>query len=228
MIISQMLRPISFKFLVIIIGMEQKKAIIRIFRAVFGIALLVYMFTNEKMSYWLPFYTFQTNLFIGIWYILAGVFPGNGKANFWLRDGFKGALTTYITITGVVYNLVLIPYEVAYVGYLPTSSIITHMIVPVVMIVDYLITPAVVQPQWKKLPYWLIYPLSYAAITLVNGALTGFYPYPFIDPESVGSIPRLVLNYIVLVLAHLGLAAGYLAIARNKWKRQQSSKTTVV
>ena len=196
----------------------QKKTT-RIIRTLIGASLLLYIFTNAKMEYWLPFYTFQTNVFVGLWYLFSGLLPGKEKPSFLITDSFKGAITTYITITGLVYNLVLIPVEIAYVGYIPFVSVVTHMIVPVMMVTDFIITPPVKKPQWKKLPLWLTYPIVYAAITLLNGAINDFYPYPFIDPGQVNTTAQLVFNYIALFLIHLGLAGLYFFIARKKWQK---------
>ena len=191
----------------------------RIFRTIIGASLLIYIFTNAKMSYWLPFYTFHTNVFVGVWYLFSGLFPGKEQPSFWINDATKGAITTYITITGLVYNLVLIPVEVAYVGYIPFVSIVTHMIVPVMMVIDYLITPTVKQPQWKQAPLWMTYPMIDFVSIQIMGAISDFYPYPFIDPSHVNSSPQLFINYIILLIIHIGLAALYLTIARRKWRK---------
>lgn len=178
------------------------------------------MFTNDKFPYWLPFYTFHTNLFVAFWYILAGALPYKDKPSFWLNTSLKGAITTYITITGLVYNTLLIPVERAFRGYIPFASIVTHIFVPLIMILDYLLSPVVDKPDWRRLWLWLSYPLLYGAGILIGGSISGKYPYPFIDPQQVGSIPQLIINYVALILFHLGLAAVYLAIGRRKFNRQ--------
>jgi hypothetical protein len=33
---------------------------------------------------------------------------------------------------------------------------------------------------------WLLFPLAYAVLSLIHGALTGFYPHPFIDETKLG------------------------------------------
>lgn len=218
-----MLRPIFLPTLGIIETMDYQKSTTRIIRTLIGVSLLIYIFTNTKMSYWLPYYTFHTNVFVGLWYVAVGLFPGKQKNTFWIKDGFKGAVTTYITITGLVYNAVLIPYEKSFLGYIPLVSIITHSVVPTMMILDYIVTPTVSKPDWKKLPWWLSYPWLYAAFCLINGAISGFYPYPFINPTMVRSTGMLVFNYIALILVHAGLAAIYLAIARRKAAKQTNS-----
>ena len=194
----------------------------RIIRIIFGLGLLVYLFTNEKFPYWLPFYTFHTNLFVAFWYILSGAFPGKEKPAFWLHTSLKAAITSYITITGLVYNTLLIPVERAFRGYIPFASIVTHIFVPLIMILDYLLSPVVDKPDWRRLWLWMSYPLLYAAGIVIGGSISGKYPYPFIDPQQVRSIPQLIINYAALMLFHLGLAALYLAIGRRKFNRQQA------
>lgn len=201
--------------------MKEKMTPLRIVRLVFGLALITYVFTRGKITSWLPFYTIQTNLMVGAWFTLAGIMPEREqKHTFWMKDAVKGSVTTYITITGLVYNLVLIPYEVAHYGRISTTSIITHMIVPTVMILDYLFTSTKENPKWSQLYFWLVYPLLYAAGTLIRAAFTGFWPYPFIDPAQANSTPQLIVNYIAVLAAHVGLAALYLAIARKKWTKK--------
>ncbi len=201
--------------------MNYQSKLSRVLRTIIGISLLVYLFSNEKMNYWFPYYTFHTNVFVGLWYVLSGLFPGKEKPSLWVKDAFKGAVTTYITITGLVYCTLLIQVEIAYVGYLPFASIIIHMVVPVLMIADYVFFPVVLSPQWKRLPFWLTYPILYALFTLIRGAIIDFYPYPFIDPNQVNTTLQLVINYVGLILLHVGFAAFYLAIARRKWNRRQ-------
>lgn len=194
----------------------------RIIRILFGLGLLVYLFTDEKFPYWLPFYTFHTNLFVAFWYILAGAFPHKDKTTFWFHTSVKGAITTYITITALVYNTLLIPVERAYRGYIPFASIVTHIFVPLIMILDYSLSPVVDKPDWRRLWLWLSYPLLFAVGTIIDGSISGKYPYPFIDPQQVGSTPQLIINYAALILLHLALSALYLAIGRRKFNRQKA------
>ncbi len=35
--------------------------------------------------------------------------------------------------------------------------------------------------HWSRVPFWLVYPLVYLGYSLVHGAMTGWYPYLFLD-----------------------------------------------
>lgn len=60
---------------------------------------------------------------------------------------------------------------------------------------------------------WLGYPLVYAAYSLIHGAVTGFYPYPFIN----------VSNMAVLVLVFLGLGLALIGIDRRMGRSNEQA-----
>jgi hypothetical protein len=62
---------------------------------------------------------------------------------------------------------------------------------------------------------WMIYPLGYLALTMLRGALSDFYPYPFIDVVELG-YQRALINAMLLVLAFLLLMAVFIAINHRR------------
>ena len=52
--------------------------------------------------------------------------------------------------------------------------------------------------------------------TLVHGALTGWYPYPFTDVAEIG-YPRALLNMAGLIAIFLALVAALAAIGKRLW-----------
>ncbi len=65
----------------------------------------------------------------------------------------------------------------------------------------------------RDLPAWLIWPALYATYALIRGALTGFWPYPFLDAAQLG-LPLVALNTVGMVLAFAALGLGLIALAR--------------
>jgi hypothetical protein len=51
----------------------------------------------------------------------------------------------------------------------------------------------------------VIYPLAWTVLTLIRGALDGWYPYPFLDPANGG--------YGALVTTTVGIVVGFFVIA---------------
>lgn len=67
---------------------------------------------------------------------------------------------------------------------------------------------------WRDLAFWLIWPMLYCAYALGRGAMTGFWPYPFLNVEALG--PGVVaLNIAGLVIAFAALGAGVVLLARR-------------
>ena len=51
----------------------------------------------------------------------------------------------------------------------------------------------------------MIHPLAWTVLTLIRGALDGWYPYPFLDPANGG--------YGALVTTTVGIVVGFFVIA---------------
>jgi hypothetical protein len=67
----------------------------------------------------------------------------------------------------------------------------------------------------------LIYPLAWVAFSLVRGVLTGWWPYPFLDPTGPAGWLG-VVEYIVGIAAFFLLSTFvFVAIARL-WERSRA------
>jgi hypothetical protein len=64
----------------------------------------------------------------------------------------------------------------------------------------------------------LWYPLVYLVWTLLHGAVTGWYPYPFVDVADLG-YPRALINIAGLVVAFLSLEAALVGVGRMLARR---------
>jgi hypothetical protein len=51
----------------------------------------------------------------------------------------------------------------------------------VVSAIYYAILRKLWNPEGLQISRWLLYPLGYAAFSLIHGVVTGFYPYPFLS-----------------------------------------------
>jgi hypothetical protein len=65
----------------------------------------------------------------------------------------------------------------------------------------------------RDLPFWLIWPAAYLAYALIRGALTGFWPYPFLDADQLGW-PLVAANVVSMVLAFAALGLGLIGLSR--------------
>ncbi|MGV9669049.1 Pr6Pr family membrane protein [Gordonia sp. NPDC003504] len=129
----------------------------------------------------------------------------------WIR----GAVTTCMAITGIVYALLLSNIDVN----VNTEWIndVLHRLLPVLLLLDW----AVIRP--RRLPghswwTWLLIPLVYGVYTLTRGPFVDWYPYPFIDPRSQGYLSMTLSIVIVFVgMAGLSFAVFWLGTWRSPW-----------
>lgn len=126
------------------------------------------------------------------------------------------SVLTYAVVTAVVYNLLLrnIPDEGFVVS--PWPGEIMHVWIPIVLVLDWLVSPGRPALRWTGLRVVVIFPLAWLAFTLVRGAVTAWYPYPFLEPAT-GWFS--VATYVVGIAAFIvGLASLAIVYSRLRWR----------
>jgi hypothetical protein len=113
----------------------------------------------------------------------------------------KGAVTVYITITALVYNLILArtlgPSTDGIIVPILGGTLyndLLHIIAPIMAVLDWLLFDVHGRFHWRYALQWLSYPLLYLAFVLIRGVLvTGpfvfpyvHYPYGFLDVDTIG------------------------------------------
>ncbi|RNI25087.1 Pr6Pr family membrane protein [Flexivirga caeni] len=149
------------------------------------------------------YFTIQSNVIVAVVLATATVIRLRGAAPGWL-DQLRGAATVYISITGVVYALLLSNVDVN--TPLPWANVVLHYFVPVATVVDWLVDlpERVIELRWALV--WLAYPLAYLAYTLLRGQLVDWYPYPFLDPRPHGYGHVAVMSCCVALAAAVFVA----------------------
>ena len=101
-----------------------------------------------------------------------------------------------------------------------------HLVIPVLFILYWLLYAPKKDLAWKQLPSWLIYPAAYMLYTIVHGAITNYYPYPFVDVAVLG-YPVAMRNAAGVVLLFLAASAGVIALGRALAKRSAAAQEKV-
>jgi len=120
----------------------------------------------------------------------------------------------YAVVTTVVYNALLRGIVVE--GYVPPDWMneVLHVVIPTLLIVDWIVAPGRARLRWRAAWWVLVYPLAWILLTMIRGAIDGWYPYPFLEPDGPNGIPGVVAYIAGLALAMLGLA--FLAVRRTR------------
>jgi hypothetical protein len=148
------------------------------------------------------FFTILSNLFAAVlWLWLAA----RWKATRTRRDDLlRGASVLYLVLTFMVVVVLLSGAELQVAD--PRVDFIVHKLFPVLVVIDWIIDPPETDLRLRDVGLWLIFPLLWIGLTLVRGAIDGWYPYPFLDPDNGGY--RSVAYHVAAILAGLLVIAG--------------------
>jgi hypothetical protein len=158
------------------------------------------------------YFTMQTNLLVVIWLILAIIWSSNPNRMKKLMGKLKGAITLYITVTFLVFAVVLSPlYHPS--GIEGVLNLMLHYFIPVGFIIDWFISEGD-NYQWSFIPYWFCYPIVYLIFALIHGGTTGDYLYPFLNLEVWG-FDGLIIRVILLIALFSVLSSVYIFGSRR-------------
>ena len=151
------------------------------------------------LDQYLSFFTIQSNLLAA--FVLSAEAAGGLGMSHRRRDSLRGALVLYLGITGVVYACLLARLPMVQQIVNPWADLVLHYGMPIWILIDWLISPPSSRISFKRALKWLIYPLTYLFLTLLRGAWTDWYPYPFLNPNSPGGWPSVAIVCTVITLA---------------------------
>ncbi|MFM2218606.1 MAG: hypothetical protein RL240_2924 [Planctomycetota bacterium] len=175
------------------------------FWAVFLQALYLIQLGRFELAGFLSFFTIQANLFV-IAVLLIETFNGCG-ISIDRRASLRGAAVLYLAITGIVYAVLLSKLPIVKEIVHPVADAFHHVIMPTWVLFDWVANPPSHRITVRRALWWFVYPLTYLFVSLIRGAITGWYPYPFLNPASPGgwlgivtvSFACLILGYIILL-----------------------------
>jgi len=142
------------------------------------------------------YFTIQSNLFVfGTSLALAINVFRDGRVWRILRlDALLG-----IIITGLVYEIVLAPL-VHPEGWALAATIGFHYISPWATVIGWLIFGPRPRIGWKTFALAFIWPVAWLVGTFIHGAITGWYPYPFLDVTTIGFADSVRNSAVVLAI----------------------------
>ena len=171
---------------------------------------------ERSINNFFSFFTIQSNLVAALLLVVVGAYVLLGKSGRTVAY-LRGALTLYMTMTGIIYVLLLAGYEQALQTTIPAVNIILHYIMPVVILADWLVFPSEKKLSFRIALVWLAYPLLYLVYSLIRGSITDWYPYPFINPTLSGW-PNLIGTSLAIALGSLALT--WLLVQRTSGRRR--------
>jgi hypothetical protein len=158
------------------------------------------------------FFTILTNLLVALSSTIVLVKHNSSLGKFFVKPSVVTAVTLYIFIVGLVYNIILRKLWQP-TGLQQLADELLHVAVPILFIIYWIFFVEKGKLKWKDCLAWLLYPLVYLIYAMLRGNLEGFYPYPFLDINKL-SYQRVILNCLGLTIVFIVL--GLLLITVDK------------
>ena len=145
----------------------------------------------------LSYFTILSNGLVAATFTVAAVAPTSGAGRFLLRPTTAMATAVYISVTGITFYLLLSSlYHLQ--GWTEQFDHLLHYVMPPAFVLFWLLFIPKGALHLRTVPWMMLPPLLYGAWTLVHGAITGWYPYPFIDVGKLG-YPLVFLHIVEFV-----------------------------
>ena len=180
------------------------RTVLALTRIAFGLLILVAMITmirflvDEGSFNALNFFTFFTILsnLLAMGVLLEGgrrMLTGTPP----IPDMIRGAAVVYMTVTYIVFAVLLRGLEEELQTHLAWVDSVFHRVAPIVLMLGWVVDPPKERIPFRRALWWLAFPLIWVVFTMIRGAIDGRYPYPFLDPANGGY--GIVFVYIVAI-----------------------------
>jgi hypothetical protein len=170
------------------------------------------------------FFTIEANV-IAVAVFVVGAIPGREPTARWY-DLVRGAAATYMSVTGVVYAVLLSDLPAAADSTMPWVNEVLHYLMPLIVFLDWLFVPPKQAIRFRESLAWAAFPLVYAIYSLIRGAATNWYPYPFLNVDRHG-LGRVLVNCVGIGIGTIVFVAaiGWLGNAMHNGRTTQPKAT---
>lgn len=168
----------------------------------------------ETLLTYFSYFTILSNLIVAISLSVLLIGPAGKWGRFFSRPSTLSAITVYIAVVGIIYNTIL-RFLWAPQGFQRLVDEMLHLVVPVLFIIFWAVCVPKQHLKWGMVLPWMIYPLLYMVWTVVHGAFSNFYPYPFVDVTKLG-YPVVIRNGGLMLLFFVVLSLVLILIGKRK------------
>lgn len=163
------------------------------------------------------FFTIESNLLVAVATLLLAVRRDRASALFGVL--WRAAIVG-IVITAVVYHAVLA--RLAHLtGWWVVTNQLLHTVVPVMAVAGWLLAGPRRLASRRTALLSLAYPALFLVVTLIRGRLVDWYPYPFLDVDTLG-YARVLLDSLVIAVLFVLVALGVDAV--DRWLLRRGSR----
>ncbi len=154
---------------------------------------------GRPISHFLSFFTIQSNLIAAVALAWLALCPADGLPSLG-RDQLRSSTVLYMSVTGVVFALLLSALQEQLQVTIPWVDNVLHRLTPVLLVADWIFDPPSPRLTLRSSLVALVFPLVWLVYTLVRGVLVGWYPYPFLDPAQPGGYTTVAIYSLAITI----------------------------
>ncbi|KQR48577.1 hypothetical protein ASF87_06790 [Microbacterium sp. Leaf161] len=175
------------------------------------------------------FFTILSNLLAAIVLIVAAIWALRHRRDTELEPTWLAVLlvcvSTYMIVTGIVYNTLLRGVELPQGSTVPWSNEVLHVVFPLFLLADLLFAPRRRALRWRTVAIAALFPIVWVVYTMIRANFiiapatgeTWWYPYPFLNPHIVPGGYLGVAGYIIgIAIAIIGVACFVVWVGRRR------------
>jgi hypothetical protein len=150
------------------------------------------------------FFTILSNILVALAATATALIPRTAIGRLLMRPGAASATMLYIGITGLTYFFVLRHlWQPQGLQFWVDAAL--HYATPALFLAFWLLAVIKGRLTLDAVPKMLVFPLLFAAYTLIRGPFANWYPYPFLDAGKLG-YGAVAANVFFLIAAFAALA----------------------
>jgi len=154
---------------------------------------------GRPVSNFLSFFTIQSNLIAAVALAWLALRPAAGLPSL-ARDQLRSSTVLYMSVTGVVFALLLSGLQEQLQVTIPWVDNVLHRLIPVLLVADWILDPPSPRLTLGSALVALVFPLAWLTYTLIRGAVVDWYPYPFLDPAQPGGYTTVAIYSTVITI----------------------------
>jgi hypothetical protein len=158
------------------------------------------------------YFTILINILAALAFTLPWLAPRSALGEFFSRPSVRTAIAAFIIIVMTIVYFVL-RHLTDLRGWDFVADFLLHYVMPVLFVIDWLVLVPKQTLKVKDTLGWLAFPIIYLIWTLIHGAFSGFYPYPFLNGAELGNA-RVLLNEAGLLVIFLVL--GFILVSGGR------------
>lgn len=170
----------------------------------------------ETIIRFFSFFTILTNLLVALYFTSRIPIFKKVSIRQMTNKGTITALTVFILVVGLVYQLVL-RQTWHPTGFQRIVDELLHSVMPVFVLLYWLSFADIADIKFNILKNWLWFPGLYFVYILIRGLFSDFYPYPFINALEIGYVQ--VIFYCLIVSGVFLAILGILLFVGRKIKK---------